>query len=313
MLQALFWLLDHPENVIAVHCKAGKGRTGVMICALLCYIQFYPSARQIIDYYSIIRTKNNKGVTIPSQRRYIYYFAKLRELNLNYFPIRMQLIGIYLECPPQTHTHKTAIKIRVANMSSMVYDPPVLELNQEKMRVEAQFWHGNHGGFRECEAEQAYDPKSCKNEGKIVARRAYSFLVPEGREVFVEGDVRVDMLAERDAIGCGPVTVNYEKIGHVWFNTMFACSGALIPVDNPQPNDPARFFEYNDKAEPYPDGETSIAVRDLGDRSEFEYIEGAGRTRPDIGDLKILEPPHINRIANPSVLDRMYAKYGMEK
>lgn len=48
------------QNVVAVHCKAGKGRTGVMICAYLVYINFYYSPRQNMDYYSIVRTVNNK-------------------------------------------------------------------------------------------------------------------------------------------------------------------------------------------------------------------------------------------------------------
>ena len=58
--EAEHYLREDPLNVIAVHCKAGKGRTGVMICAYLVYINFYPKPRSIMDYYSIVRTTNNK-------------------------------------------------------------------------------------------------------------------------------------------------------------------------------------------------------------------------------------------------------------
>ena len=29
------WMSAHPDNIIAVHCKGGKGRTGTMICVWL--------------------------------------------------------------------------------------------------------------------------------------------------------------------------------------------------------------------------------------------------------------------------------------
>jgi phosphatidylinositol-3,4,5-trisphosphate 3-phosphatase/dual-specificity protein phosphatase PTEN len=32
------WLAAHPQHKVAVHCKAGKGRTGALITALLLYM-----------------------------------------------------------------------------------------------------------------------------------------------------------------------------------------------------------------------------------------------------------------------------------
>ena len=68
------YLIKHPDGVAAVHCKAGKGRTGVMICAYLVFSGLCKNCEQAFRHYARIRTKNNKGVTIASQRRYIKYF-----------------------------------------------------------------------------------------------------------------------------------------------------------------------------------------------------------------------------------------------
>jgi phosphatidylinositol-3,4,5-trisphosphate 3-phosphatase/dual-specificity protein phosphatase PTEN len=70
------WLKQKTDNVIVVHCKAGKGRTGVMICALLLYCSRYTSADECMQFYGEKRTLNGKGVTIPSQRRFVRYFER---------------------------------------------------------------------------------------------------------------------------------------------------------------------------------------------------------------------------------------------
>jgi phosphatidylinositol-3,4,5-trisphosphate 3-phosphatase/dual-specificity protein phosphatase PTEN len=70
------FLSQNPENVIAVHCKAGKGRTGTMIAAYLLYEQHCMNAEEALNFFGSKRTKNSKGVTIPSQRRYVNYFAE---------------------------------------------------------------------------------------------------------------------------------------------------------------------------------------------------------------------------------------------
>ncbi|XP_010936365.2 phosphatidylinositol 3,4,5-trisphosphate 3-phosphatase and protein-tyrosine-phosphatase PTEN1 [Elaeis guineensis] len=69
------WLSNDPQNIAVVHCMAGKGRTGLMVCAYLVYSGM--SADEALQLYANRRTINNEGVSIPSQRRYVGYWSKL--------------------------------------------------------------------------------------------------------------------------------------------------------------------------------------------------------------------------------------------
>ena len=71
------WFDEHPDNVVAVDCKAGKGRTGVMISAQLLHERMYSEADDALAFYGFARTNNCEGVTIPSQRTYVHYYAHL--------------------------------------------------------------------------------------------------------------------------------------------------------------------------------------------------------------------------------------------
>ena len=75
------YLLKNPNSGAAVHCKAGKGRTGVMICSYLVFSHLCESSEKAFRYYARIRTKDNTGVTIPSQKRYIKYFETFLQAN----------------------------------------------------------------------------------------------------------------------------------------------------------------------------------------------------------------------------------------
>jgi len=95
------WLDEHPENVAVVHCKAGKGRTGLMICAFLLHSSVCRTAEEVLAHYASKRTKDCKGVTIPSQRRYVDYYATLTRESLQYNPVKMYLTSIVIDPLPQ--------------------------------------------------------------------------------------------------------------------------------------------------------------------------------------------------------------------
>ena len=84
------YLTKNPNGVAAVHCKAGKGRTGVMICSYLVFSGLCKTSEKAFRYYARIRTKNNTGVTIASQKRYIKYFETF--LQANFCPPYIYLI-----------------------------------------------------------------------------------------------------------------------------------------------------------------------------------------------------------------------------
>ncbi|KAI6180871.1 Phosphatidylinositol 3,4,5-trisphosphate 3-phosphatase and dual-specificity protein phosphatase PTEN [Aphelenchoides besseyi] len=216
------YLEEDPKNVVAVHCKAGKGRTGVMICAYLCYINFFSTPRQNMDYYSIVRTHNNKGVTIPSQRRYVYYFQHLREKQLNYIPLKTELVGIYVERPPKISTNfsKGALKIRVANGDVDVFSGDDLWITKEMFEEEEL----SHKKFPVMAGDDHFNPNDPMGSGSCISRRCYGWTVPRDKRVFLEGDVRVD-LYHKSQIKVVNLGQDRKKIGHVWFNTMFTCPG----------------------------------------------------------------------------------------
>eukprot|EP00960_Hanusia_phi_P041507 755029-Hanusia_phi.AAC.2 len=91
--EAQVWLQKDPRNVIAIHCKGGKGRSGVMSSAIVLWSGHRKCAVDALELFTFRRTENynpdlgldgtynnfytrrpcNQTVEGPSQIRYVHY------------------------------------------------------------------------------------------------------------------------------------------------------------------------------------------------------------------------------------------------
>ena len=88
---------------MAVHCKNGKGRTGVVVCAWLLYSSFSDSALDAMQVFSRARlgpkAKVEDALETPSQRRYVHYMQEIVREN-GYRTNRLMLKHITMHtCP----------------------------------------------------------------------------------------------------------------------------------------------------------------------------------------------------------------------
>lgn len=71
------WLDADVKNIALVHCLTGKGRTAVIVSAILTWIGEFSSPLEALQYISDRKNIPIDILTIPSQRRYVQYFTNV--------------------------------------------------------------------------------------------------------------------------------------------------------------------------------------------------------------------------------------------
>ncbi|CAN9498121.1 unnamed protein product [Ophioblennius macclurei] len=73
------WLSRDPRNVVVLHNKGNRGRTGVVVAAYMHYSNISASADQALDRFAMRRFYEDKVLPVgqPSQTRYVRYFNGL--------------------------------------------------------------------------------------------------------------------------------------------------------------------------------------------------------------------------------------------
>ncbi|XP_077594703.1 tensin-1 isoform X2 [Stigmatopora nigra] len=85
------WLNGDPHNVVVLHNKGNRGRTGVVVAAYMHYSSISASADQALDRFAMRRFYEDKALPVgqPSQRRYVQYFNGLLsgQIKINNKPL----------------------------------------------------------------------------------------------------------------------------------------------------------------------------------------------------------------------------------
>eukprot|EP01127_Copromyxa_protea_P003943 TRINITY_DN136_c0_g2_i1.p1 TRINITY_DN136_c0_g2~~TRINITY_DN136_c0_g2_i1.p1 ORF type:complete len:377 (-),score=44.72 TRINITY_DN136_c0_g2_i1:600-1592(-) len=78
------WINGGPSRVIVVHCKAGRGRTGVAICGYFLYAGLFDTSIEAIKYFNKMRSKEGQNLVLPSQKRYVEYFEQIIKCQIQH-------------------------------------------------------------------------------------------------------------------------------------------------------------------------------------------------------------------------------------
>ncbi|XP_041835790.1 tensin-2-like isoform X2 [Melanotaenia boesemani] len=90
------WLTSDPNNVVVLHCKGNKGKTGVIVAAYMHYSKISAGVDQALTTLAMRKFCEDKVSSSlqPSQKRYIYYFSGLLSstIKMNSSPLFLHQI-----------------------------------------------------------------------------------------------------------------------------------------------------------------------------------------------------------------------------
>eukprot|EP00026_Physarum_polycephalum_P002971 Phypoly_transcript_02980.p1 GENE.Phypoly_transcript_02980~~Phypoly_transcript_02980.p1 ORF type:complete len:760 (+),score=184.73 Phypoly_transcript_02980:180-2459(+) len=90
------WLKANPQHVAIVHCIGGKGRTGLIVVCYLFFCGMYAEVDKCLEHFAHARSQKGKGVTQPSQLRYVRYFCGIvsNKLQMSLNPLILTKVSV---------------------------------------------------------------------------------------------------------------------------------------------------------------------------------------------------------------------------
>ncbi|CAF1513327.1 unnamed protein product [Adineta steineri] len=205
------WFEENEKNVIAVHCKGGKGRTGTMISVTLLRSGICETAEKALDLFAEGRTdlrhgKQYQGVKTPSQTRYVGYYDKILHIYNHEMP------------PTKVVTLNSIVITAIASIGNGDGSDLFFTIsNYDELLGKFQLRQNNQ-----------LDTNSCKNEHN---REEDKVTITYIRLSPLKGDVKIMFFSTNKF-------QSYDDCAfYFWFNTSFIENNSLLlkreELDNP--------------------------------------------------------------------------------
>ena len=180
------WLQMNTLNVAVIMCRSGRSRSAIMACAYLLYAwpEEFQAASDAISYFTWCRMRFGQALELPSQRRYISYFAQRFAAS----PQRIRMSRVFI---------------------------PVRPLGMNKIRLEVFGLNVSHNTDRgdENEVNPIWSSQG-KQMGKIERNQTYViFELPDSLRLVA--DVKVSVSGRKYGYG------GFSPLFSFWFNCGF--------------------------------------------------------------------------------------------
>jgi len=207
------WLDQDPENVCSVHCKAGKGRAGLMSCVLLIRSGFVQNTQEALDHYDRERVTNNRGLTVTSQRKFVLFYERLWREHWNVQGNIGDIPGETSEVEEDT-THASKFKVP-KQPTTRIYGIEIVNAPEGLLKnVRVKILKGSN-----------FSPELKFDSGKSSFRGSDNLFFE--CDCVVEGNFKIGIEASKGVFG------GMVKVLELWHNTLFMDCGSAY-VDFPR-------------------------------------------------------------------------------